>query len=42
MVSYPENAYRMMLILQTKRDAYKYIWDATANQWTRTRSALAN
>ncbi len=22
--------------LQAKRDAYKYVWDATANQWTRT------
>ncbi len=22
--------------LQTKRDAYKYVWDATANQWTTT------
>ncbi|MFV0605895.1 MAG: SusC/RagA family TonB-linked outer membrane protein [Niabella sp.] len=22
--------------LQTKRDAYKYLWDATANQWTTT------
>jgi TonB-linked SusC/RagA family outer membrane protein len=22
--------------LQTKRDAYSYVWDATANQWTKT------